>query len=161
MPLKTFDEYQQEAKRTAVREFTAYPRSIQAVVETLAAAAADAKAVGHPDAAEIAEGAHILSADVLCLHDVLIWSLGLAGEAGEVADFIKKVYGHGKAFDKEALKKELGDVLWYLSNLADAYGLTLAEVAQANVDKLRARYPNGFTVAEANAPRECTPEEAA
>jgi NTP pyrophosphatase (non-canonical NTP hydrolase) len=71
-------------------------------------------------------------------------ALGLAGEAGEVVELIKKARFHGKPYDVESIKKELGDVLWYLNQMAFAHGLTLAEVAQANADKLRARYPNGF-----------------
>ena len=72
-------------------------------------------------------------------------ALGLAGESGEVADIIKKTFYHGHPLDKEALYKELGDVLWYLAVMADALGYNLDEIAQANVDKLRARYPEGFS----------------
>ncbi len=71
-------------------------------------------------------------------------ALGLAGEAGEVAELIKKARFHGVPYRTDTLRKELGDVLWYLTEMASAHGLTLAEVAQANADKLRARYPNGF-----------------
>ena len=73
------------------------------------------------------------------------FGLGIAGEAGEVADRVKKELFHGHAIDHAAMKKELGDVLWYLSALACLYGLTLEEVAQTNIDKLRKRYPNGFS----------------
>ena len=72
-------------------------------------------------------------------------ALGLAGESGEVADIIKKTFFHGHSLDREALYKELGDVLWYLAVMADALGFALDEIAQANVDKLRARYPEGFS----------------
>ena len=72
-------------------------------------------------------------------------ALGLAGESGEVADIIKKTFYHGHPLDKEALYKELGDVLWYLAVMADGLGFSLDEIAQANVDKLRARYPEGFS----------------
>jgi NTP pyrophosphatase (non-canonical NTP hydrolase) len=71
-------------------------------------------------------------------------ALGLAGEAGEVVELIKKAMFHGKPYTAEQIKSELGDVLWYLNQMAYAHGLTLAEIAQANADKLRARYPNGF-----------------
>ena len=71
-------------------------------------------------------------------------ALGLAGEAGEVVELIKKARFHGKPYDTEAIKKELGDVLWYVNQMAHAHGLSLEEIAQANVAKLRARYPNGF-----------------
>lgn len=70
--------------------------------------------------------------------------LGIAGEAGEVADIIKKEVGHKHPPQPGKMLKELGDVLWYVADIADRYGLTLELVAQANVDKLRARYPDGF-----------------
>jgi NTP pyrophosphatase (non-canonical NTP hydrolase) len=73
-----------------------------------------------------------------------ILALGLCGEAGEVAELVKKSVGHGVPFDQSKIKKELGDVLWYLTQLAAAHGISLQEVATANVDKLRARYPQGF-----------------
>jgi len=73
------------------------------------------------------------------------YGLGIAGEAGEVADYLKKVLHHGHELDRERLKKELGDVLWYAAAIADRADLTLEEVAQANIDKLMERYPEGFT----------------
>ena len=77
----------------------------------------------------------------------MITTLGLAGEAGEVADYIKKVFGHGHTLDAEKLKKELGDVLWYVSDICSKFGFSLDEVAKLNVEKLKARYPNGFSQA--------------
>ena len=74
-------------------------------------------------------------------------ALGLAGEAGEVVDLVKKVLFHGHKIDKAKLAAELGDVLWYVANMASALGLDLSEVAAGNVDKLRKRYPAGFTEA--------------
>jgi NTP pyrophosphatase (non-canonical NTP hydrolase) len=71
--------------------------------------------------------------------------LGLTGEAGEVADYMKKVLGHGHPLDVSVLKRELGDVLWYVAALASLHGLGLEDVARTNVEKLRARYPEGFT----------------
>lgn len=75
------------------------------------------------------------------------FGLGIAGEAGEVADLIKKHIGHGHPLDVEKVKKELGDVLWYVAAVAWACGVTLDDVAHANVAKLRARYPDGFSTA--------------
>jgi len=72
-------------------------------------------------------------------------ALGVAGEAGEVADLIKKVIGHGHPLDKEKFAKELGDVLWYVAVLAHRLNYTLEEVAAQNVEKLRKRYPEGFS----------------
>ena len=72
-------------------------------------------------------------------------ALGLCGEAGEVAEHIKKHVGHGHTLDIAALNKELGDVLWYLAVLADALNMELADIAKANIAKLKARYPAGFS----------------
>ena len=71
--------------------------------------------------------------------------LGLAGEAGEVVDHLKKHLHHGHELDRDKLVKEAGDVLWYLAALATLLGVDLSEVAQRNVDKLIRRYPQGFT----------------
>jgi NTP pyrophosphatase (non-canonical NTP hydrolase) len=76
----------------------------------------------------------------------LIFALGLCGEAGEVADLIKKWAGHGHELDKSKVTKELGDVLWYVATLADQLGINLDVIASTNVAKLRARYPSGFSV---------------
>lgn len=71
--------------------------------------------------------------------------LGIAGEAGEVADYLKKVIHHEHPLDRETVKKELGDVLWYVQAIACRCGLTLEEVAVANIEKLKARYPEGWS----------------
>lgn len=71
-------------------------------------------------------------------------TLGLAGEAGEVANIVKKIQrDHGGVINDEIrgkLKDELGDVLWYISACADELGLTLTEIAQYNVNKLAKRH---------------------
>lgn len=72
-------------------------------------------------------------------------ALGLAGEAGEAADLVKKHLFHDHPLDRDKLRSELGDVLWYIATLADAVGLQLGDIAQFNVDKLKARYPEGFS----------------
>jgi NTP pyrophosphatase (non-canonical NTP hydrolase) len=77
--------------------------------------------------------------------DLRILALGLCGEAGEAAEHIKKHFGHGHDLDVDDLAKELGDVLWYVAALATALDVNLSQVAQANVAKLRARYPDGFS----------------
>jgi NTP pyrophosphatase (non-canonical NTP hydrolase) len=76
--------------------------------------------------------------------------LGLTGEAGEVSDLIKKGIFHEKGIDLEHLKKELGDCAWYLAMICDACGFTLDDVMQTNIDKLKARYPEGFDTYRAN-----------
>lgn len=77
--------------------------------------------------------------------------LGIAGEAGEVADLIKKALFHGHALDPVKLTKELGDVLWYVAALAQHIGVDLSQVAALNIAKLQARYPNGFSEADSQA----------
>lgn len=71
---------------------------------------------------------------------------GLNGEAGEIADHIKKHMFQGHKLDGEKLVKELGDVLWYIALGAEALGINLEEVAQINIEKLKKRYPEGFSV---------------
>lgn len=71
--------------------------------------------------------------------------LGLCGESGEVAELFKKHIGHGHELDLEHVKKELGDVLWYIAELASALGFSLEDVAVANIEKLAKRYPEGFS----------------
>lgn len=70
-------------------------------------------------------------------------ALGLAGEAGEVANKIKKIYRDRDGIlcrdDFDAIKAELGDCLWYIAAMATEFGLTLEEIAQANYDKLASR----------------------
>ena len=71
-------------------------------------------------------------------------ALGLTGEAGEVAEVIKKHLFHATPLDQEALAKELGDCLWYIGAFATVLGLSMDDIAQRNIDKLRKRYPEGF-----------------
>ncbi|MGN7478988.1 nucleoside triphosphate pyrophosphohydrolase family protein [Solibacillus silvestris] len=73
------------------------------------------------------------------------WGLGLTGEAGEVGDLIKKAVFHDHVIDQVEIKKELGDVLWYLAQIATSAGLSLEEVATENIEKLKRRYPDGFS----------------
>lgn len=83
------------------------------------------------------------------LHDtydkMLHAAIGIAGEAGEVADYVKKVIYHGHDLNESELVKELGDVLWYLTSMASAIGVDLSEVAYQNIVKLSERYPHGFS----------------
>ena len=77
--------------------------------------------------------------------DVLINGvMGLCGESGEAIDLVKKWLAQGHELDKEKLAKELGDIAWYLAETATALDLNLEDVFQANIDKLKKRYPQGF-----------------
>lgn len=77
--------------------------------------------------------------------DLLNGALGLTGEAGEVADMIKKYMFHGHSLNHGELVKELGDCAWYLALLCTALGISLEEVMIANIEKLKRRYPEGFS----------------
>ncbi|PYP77461.1 MAG: nucleotide pyrophosphohydrolase [Gemmatimonadetes bacterium] len=68
-------------------------------------------------------------------------SAGLAEEAGEVLAHVRKHVFQGRPLDREALTLELGDALWCLAIAADTLGVSLADVARRNVEKLRLRYP--------------------
>lgn len=81
---------------------------------------------------------------------VLNACLGLAGEVGELNDMIKKWVFHEKELDETHLKKELGDVMWYVAMMCQSMGWELDDVLQMNIDKLIARYPEGFDVDRAN-----------
>lgn len=71
-------------------------------------------------------------------------ALGLGGESGEVEDIVKKSIFQGHQIDREHVAKELGDVAWYLAVAAAGIDYDLDTIFQLNVDKLWARYPNGF-----------------
>ena len=91
--------------------------------------------------------------------DRVCGALGLSGEAGEViasllqlasatgavSDTIKKIRYHGHSPDRDKLVHELGDVLWYVASTAATLNASLDEIAEANIEKLRARYPDGFS----------------
>ena len=77
--------------------------------------------------------------------DVLINGvMGLCGESGEAIDIVKKHLHQGHPLDKEKLLKELGDIAWYLAEVAYALDTPLDQVLEGNIAKLKARYPDGF-----------------
>ena len=84
--------------------------------------------------------------DKLTANELLLNSaLGLCGESGEVADLVKKHRFQGHDIDVEHIAKELGDVAWYLAVGAYAIGLDLESIFRMNIEKLEARYPDGFS----------------
>lgn len=85
--------------------------------------------------------APVASAD----HDLLHAVMGLVTETGELMDALKKQHAYGKPLDLVNLREEAGDVLWYLPLLCRALGVSLETVAETNIAKLRARYPEKFT----------------
>lgn len=84
------------------------------------------------------------------LPDLFNACLGLAGETGELLDMVKKWVFHEKPLDTEHLKKEVGDCMWYVALFCHAMGWELNEILQMNVDKLKARYPEGFDIELSN-----------
>lgn len=79
-------------------------------------------------------------------NQLLNGAMGLCGESGEFMDLLKKNMFHGHNMDKVHMAKELGDIAWYLATTADALGYDLETILQMNIDKLLARYPDGFSV---------------
>jgi len=81
-------------------------------------------------------------------------TLGLAGETGETVEIIKKVMrdsnGQISAEAKTALINELGDILWYMAQLATETGLSLDNIAQTNIEKLRSRKERGVLHGQGN-----------
>lgn len=78
-------------------------------------------------------------------------ALGLNGEAGEVADKIKKYLRDGKALDIGGIVYELGDVCWYIARMADALGYTLEDVLEINYNKLQKRKLNNTLTGDGDA----------
>jgi NTP pyrophosphatase (non-canonical NTP hydrolase) len=75
---------------------------------------------------------------------LLNWAVGL-GEVGELQNLIKKHVYHGHDLDVDAVLDEMGDVLWYLAQIATTLDVPLSDVATLNIHKLRNRYPQGFS----------------
>ncbi|GAJ25240.1 hypothetical protein JCM15457_95 [Liquorilactobacillus sucicola DSM 21376 = JCM 15457] len=71
-------------------------------------------------------------------------ALGLAGESGQVIDLIKNYTFKGKDLDRAEMVHELGDVLWYLSQIAAWADISFDEIAENNIQTLNKRYPHGF-----------------
>lgn len=82
--------------------------------------------------------------DVFCHRDCEYHALhGMVGEIGELHSIYQKCY-QGHNFEDEHTKKELGDLLWFIAEYCTGMGWELDEVMQMNIDKLKARYPEGF-----------------
>jgi len=73
-------------------------------------------------------------------------AIGLSSESGEFIEIVKKAVFQGKPLDNDVqfhLKRELGDIMWYVANACRALDLTLDDIISENVDKLKSRYPGG------------------
>lgn len=77
-------------------------------------------------------------------------TFGLVGEVGELDDMIKKWIFHETPLNVEHAKRELGDALWYAAMMCHCFGWDMDEIMQLNIEKLKARYPLGFTPEAAN-----------
>jgi NTP pyrophosphatase (non-canonical NTP hydrolase) len=80
-----------------------------------------------------------LGEEEICDHAMF----GMVAEMGELFGLLQKSY-QGHALDQEHLKKELGDLLWFIAEYCTSFGWSFGEIAQMNIDKLKARYPDGF-----------------
>ena len=86
------------------------------------------------------------SGDGLPIHRLLTAALGICAEGGEFTEVVKKIVFQGKPYTEENkfhMKRELGDICWYLAQACMALDTTIDEVIEMNVDKLKARYPGG------------------
>lgn len=81
--------------------------------------------------------------------DLLHATIGISTEAGELLDAVKKHLFYGKKLDIVNIHEELGDICWYMSMLMEWSGTNYEEVMERNIDKLRVRYPEKFTKAQA------------
>lgn len=75
---------------------------------------------------------------------LLNWTMGLSTETGEIAEVVKHWAFHNHPLDTEHIKEELGDLLWYISQMSELLGFDLQDIADENLIKLAQRYPYGF-----------------
>jgi len=81
--------------------------------------------------------------------EILTWGLGITGEAGDVASCIKKTFAHDNN-QREGIKENIGDTLWYAAMICNFFGWDMNEILKKNVEKLKKRYPEGFTLKDAS-----------
>ena len=80
--------------------------------------------------------------------EIATWGLGITGEAGDVASCIKKTFAH-KNDVKEGIRENLGDMFWYSAMICNFFKWDMQEILQENIEKLKKRYPQGFTIEDA------------
>ena len=89
---------------------------------------------------------------------MLVWNaIGLAGEAGEVAELVKKGVFHRHGIDREKMVKELGGVMWYVAALCTKLDMDLGVIMEVNIRKLEERYPSGFSSQDSKRRVDVTP----
>jgi len=84
--------------------------------------------------------------------EIMTWGLGIAGEAGDVAGCIKKTFAHKKD-QKEGIKENLGDSLWYAAMICNFFNWDFNEILNENISKLKKRFPEGFSYQSVNRER--------
>ena len=78
---------------------------------------------------------------------ILTAAIGISAEGGEFAEIVKKCMFQGKPMDEDAqyhMKRELGDIMWYVAQACIALDITMDDVIETNIEKLESRYPGGF-----------------
>ncbi|MDP1729442.1 MAG: nucleoside triphosphate pyrophosphohydrolase family protein [archaeon] len=80
--------------------------------------------------------------------EIATWGLGIAGEAGDVASCIKKTFAH-KNDQTQGIRENLGDTLWYTAMICNFFNWDLQEILNQNIEKLKKRFPKGFTIQDA------------
>ena len=84
---------------------------------------------------------------------LLTAALGMTAEAGEFTEVVKKIFLQGKPYNEESvfhMKRELGDIMWYISQACIALDTSIEDIIYMNIEKLEARYPDGFEAFRSN-----------
>jgi len=84
-------------------------------------------------------------------YDLLHATLGIAGESGEIVDAVKKCIIYGKALDKDNMREEIGDIMWYIALACRSLDFDLGEILDENIAKLQKRYPDRYNDFHASA----------
>ena len=95
---------------------------------------------------DLVQRMNLLEAEDADVCKLLTAALGLTAESGEFTEVVKKIVFQGKPYNKENvfhMKRELGDICWYIAQACMALDTTFDELIEMNVDKLKARYPGG------------------
>lgn len=77
--------------------------------------------------------------------EILTWGLGITGEAGDVASCIKKTFAHDND-QRAGIRENIGDTLWYAAMICNFFEWDMQEVLDENIEKLKKRFPQGFTI---------------
>jgi len=80
--------------------------------------------------------------------EIFTWGLGIAGEAGDVASCIKKTFAHNND-QRAGIRENIGDTLWYAAMICNFFAWDMQEILNDNINKLKERYPRGFTLENA------------